>query len=131
MDLRAVVELAPCIGQALRARAEIGWYGYEIRPQSVIDAFWDWMSRRHRWDGSEIRTLVSTSVGTSIGVLIEQLTEPGKGVILQPPVFTGFKPLVDSAGRRVVRNPLTLTADGYRIDFDDLAVKAADPRHRR
>ena len=124
------VEPPPGIGQALRARAETGWYGYETRPPSVIGAFWDWMLRRHQWDGSELRTLVSSSVGTSIGVLVEQLTEPGEGVILQPPVFTDFKPLVTSAGRRVVRNPLTLTADGYRIDFDDLAMKAADPATR-
>jgi len=66
-------------------------------------------------------------VGTSIGVLIEQLTERGDGVILQPPVFTDFKPLITSAGRTVIRNPLVLTEDGYRMDFDDLAQKTADP----
>jgi cystathionine beta-lyase len=69
-------------------------------------------------------------VGTSIGVLIEQLTEPGDGVILQPPVFTDFKPLISSADRVAVRNPLVLTEDGYRMDLDDLADKAADPKNR-
>ncbi len=124
------LEPAPEIIAALEARASGGWYGYETRPRSVFNAFWTWMAARHGWDGSGMRTSVSPSVGTSIGVLIEQLTEPGEGVILQPPVFTDFKPLVASAGRTVVRNPLVLTGDGYRMDFDDLAAKVADPANR-
>ena len=37
---------------------------------------------------------------------------PGDGVIIQPPVFTDFKPLVTSAGRTPVRNALAVTTDG-------------------
>lgn len=121
------VDLAPQIRASIEARAHVGWYGYETRPESLIEAFWEWMSARHGWHGSDLRTSVSPSVGTSIGVLIEQLTEPGDGVILQPPVFTDFKPLVVSAGRSVVRNSLKLTATGYCMDFDDLRAQAADP----
>ena len=124
------VDLAPEVTAALEGRASSGWYGYETRPRNVFDAFWAWMAARHGWDGSGLRISVSPSVGTSIGVLIEQLTEPGEGVILQPPVFTDFKPLITSADRTVVRNPLVLTKDGYRVDFDDLAAKAADPANR-
>ena len=124
------VELAPEVTAVLAARAGSGWYGYETRPPSVLRAFWDWMAVRHRWDGIGLRTSVSPSVGTSIGILIEQLTEVGDGVILQPPVFTDFKPLIASADRTVVRNPLVLTEDGYRMDFDDLAAMAADPANR-
>ncbi len=124
------VDLAPEVTAALGARADRGWFGYETRPPSVIGAFWDWMETRHGWDGSGAQTSVSPSVGTSIGVLIEQLTEPGDGVILQPPVFTDFKPLISTAGRTAVRNPLVLTGDGYRMDFEDLAAKAADSATR-
>lgn len=124
------VELAPAVTIALKARAGVGWYGYETRPQSVIDSFWAWMTARHGWSSTGLQTLVSPSVGTSIGVLIEQLTEPGDGVILQPPVFTDFKPLVLAAGRSVVRNPLVLTENGYRIDLGDLAAHAAEPANR-
>lgn len=124
------IDLAPGVTEALRGRADVGWYGYEIRPESIIAAFWDWMMTRHRWDGSKLHTSVSPSVGTSIGVLIEQLTEPGDGVILQPPVFTDFKTLITAGGRTAVRNPLVSTGDGYRIDFDDLVLKASDPANR-
>ena len=121
------LELAPEVTAVLEARAEAGWYGYETRPRSLLDSFWTWMSARHGWDGSGLRTSLSPSVGTSIGVLIEMLTEPGDGVILQPPVFTDFKPLISAADRTVVRSPLVLTDDGYRLDLDDIAARASDP----
>jgi cystathionine beta-lyase len=124
------LDLAPEVIEALQARATTGWYGYEMRPQSIIEAFWDWMADRHRWDGSGLRTLVSPSVLTSVGAMIEQMTDPGDGVILQPPVFTGFKPVVTAAGRRPVRNALTLTGPGYWMDLDDLAARASDPTTR-
>jgi cystathionine beta-lyase len=124
------VGLAPGITDVLGKRSGVGWYGYETRPDQVIDSFWDWMANRHGWERSGLQTTVSPSVGTSIGVLIEQLTEPGDGVILQPPVFTDFKPIVTAANRTVVRSPLVLTEGGYEMDFDDLAAKAADPATR-
>ncbi len=124
------LDLAPGVVAALQTRARSAWYGYEARPPSVKNAFWEWMTARHGWDGSGLETIVSPSVGTSIGVLIEELTGPGDGVILQPPVFTDFKPLVARAHRTLVRNPLALTDDGYRIDLDGLAAAAEEPTTR-
>jgi cystathionine beta-lyase len=124
------VDLPPGVTAALEERAGAGWFGYEMRPRRLIETFWAWMAERHGWDGSGMHTSVSPSVGTSMGVVIEELTDPGDGIILQPPVFTDFKPLVSSANRRVVRNPLVLSDVGYRMDLDDLAVKAADPANR-
>ena len=121
------VDLAPGITAALEARSESAWYGYEMRPRGLAESFWEWAASRHGWDGSGLTTSVSPSVGTSIGVLIAELTEPGEGVLIQPPVFTDFKPLITSANRTAVRNPLMLTEDGYRMDLDDLEAKAADP----
>ena len=124
------VELAPAVVEALNARAATGWYGYETRPDSILDAFRSWVANRHGWDISRLHRVVSPSVGTSIGVLIDEVTEPGDGVILQPPVFTDFKTLIASGERMVVRSPLVLTDDGYRIDFDDLEAQASERRNR-
>ncbi len=121
------VELAPSITAALVQRAGIGWYGYETRPTDVVESFWLWMLTRHQWDGAGLTTVVSPSVGTSIGVMIEQMTDAGHGVILQPPVFTDFKPLIVASGRKVVQNPLVLKDGRYEMDFDDLEAKTADP----
>ena len=124
------IDLAPGIREALVQRAELGWYGYEARSESVLDAFWEWMEARHGWTGTESTVSVSPSVGTSVGAMIELLSEAGDGVIIQPPVFTDFKPLVVNAGRRVVRNPLVLTDRGYRMDLDHLDRVAAEESTR-
>ena len=124
------IEVAPAISEALRSRAGTGWYGYETRPDTAISEFWSWMAARHDWDGSQLATVVSPSVGTSIGVLLDLFTDPGSGVILQPPAFSDFKALVAAAGRRVVRNPVELTPQGYRMDLDGLAASASDPSTR-
>jgi cystathionine beta-lyase len=124
------VALAPPVVDALRERAASGWYGYETRPESVVDSFWAWMATRHGWERNGLRTVVSPSIGTSMGVLIEQLTEPGDGVILQPPVFTDFKPIVTSAHRKVARNSLIFTDGGYLMDLENLQSVASDPSTR-
>lgn len=124
------VELAPEITAAMAERADVKWYGYESRPPVVIGAFWDWMDRRHGWSGDGLEATVSPSIGTSIGVLIDQHTSQGDGIVIQPPVFTDFKPLVTRADRSVVRNALTLEGHGYRMDLEDLESKTAHPSSR-
>lgn len=120
--------LAPPLVEALRERAAVGWYGYESRPDSLLDLFWAWAAERHGWERGDLQATVSPSVGTSIGVLLEHVTTPGDRVLLQPPVFTDFKPLVRASGCEVARNPLVLGEDGrHRMDVDHLEEVAADP----
>ncbi|MEN8040238.1 MAG: aminotransferase class I/II-fold pyridoxal phosphate-dependent enzyme [Actinomycetota bacterium] len=121
------VDLAPTVKAALTDRATAGWYGYETRPDALLEVFWEWMQSRHGWDGTGLQVTISPSIGTSIGVLMEMLTDEGDGVLLQPPVFTDFKPLVTRLHRSVAKNSLLLTSDGYRMDLDDLEAKASDP----
>ncbi|MFT6803401.1 MAG: cystathionine beta-lyase [Nitriliruptoraceae bacterium] len=122
--------LAAPIVEAITQRAATGWYGYEARPQALYDAFTTWVSDRHGWDVTPLRRAVSPSVATSIGVLLEHLCAPGDGVVLQPPVFTDFKPLVTAAGTRLVRNALVLGEDGYAMDLEQLTevTRPADVR---
>ena len=96
----------------------------------MLASFWQWMHRRHGWSETGLQTSVSPSVGTSIGAVIEMLTEPCDGVILQPPVFTDFKPLINRAERIPIRSPLQLVDGRYRMDLDDLATQAAEPRNK-
>jgi cystathionine beta-lyase len=59
-------------------------------------------------------------------VLIEELTDEGDGVILQPPVFTDFKPIVAKLHRRIARNSLVFSDGGYVMDLDDLEAQAVN-----
>jgi len=117
----------PSVAAAIERRAAEPWYGYETRPADLVDAFRAWTASRHGWQQVGLEASVSPSVGTSIAVLIEMLTDPGDGVIIQPPVFTDFKPLVTRAGRTAVRNPLVEDEGRYGMDLDGLAALAAEP----
>lgn len=119
------VPVAPAIVEAVRSRAATGWFGYEMRPD-VTSAFWEWKRRRQAWSETGLTTMVSPSVATSIGVLLELHSEPGDGVVLQPPVFTDFKPLIQSAGRVVKRAPLAFADGRYEVDIDAVRKAAAD-----
>lgn len=124
------VTLAPEVNNALEARASRGWFGYETRPDVLKDAFWAWMATRHPSSEGGLRTMIGQSVGTSIGVLVEQLIEPSEGVILQPPVSGDFKPLVASADETVVRNPRVMSEGGYGLGLDGLVNKTGDQATR-
>ncbi|NND04601.1 MAG: aminotransferase class I/II-fold pyridoxal phosphate-dependent enzyme [Acidimicrobiia bacterium] len=117
--------IAQPIRAAIEERAKSGWYGYESRPGQIKDAFWEWMESRHGWSRDGLTTIVSPSVGSSIGVLINELTDEGDGVLIQPPVFTDFKPLIVTSNRTVVRNPLVLDGDDYTMDLEGLRATAA------
>ena len=121
------LDLAPQITEGLVSRATTGWYGYQTRSAALSENFWAWMQQRHQWDGHGLQTLVSPSVGSSLGILLEQMTQPGDNVILQPPVFTDFKTLVNSAQRTVVRNGLLFENGQYEMDFTGLETLAAQP----
>jgi cysteine-S-conjugate beta-lyase len=112
---------------ALASRAQIGWYGYEVRPTSTVAAFRTWSERRHGWDPGDFDIAVSPSLGTSIGAALELVTEPGDAVILQPPVFTDFKPLVTRSHRKVARNSLMLDDGRYVMDFESFEALAERP----
>ena len=117
--------IAPPVVRALEVRSQAGWYGYEVRPQGTIDLFRSWMQRRHGWQIGDAHVLTSPSLGTSIGAALEIVTQPGKAVVLQPPVFTDFKPLVASSHRKVSRNSLVFEAGHYTMDLGGLEAAAA------
>ena len=48
------------------------------------------------------------------------MTAPGDGVVVQTPIYPPFLKTIETAGRRVVDNPLGSAADGYPLDVDGL-----------
>lgn len=123
MDFRA----PQAVVDALAARVAHGIFGYEYRPDSYFDALVGWYDRRHGWRIDPHQIAVSPSVLSAISILIHQHSAEGEGVILQPPVFFEFQSVIRSSHRRRVKNPLKLVDGQYRMDFEDLEAKAADP----
>lgn len=123
--------VAEPIRAALRARVDHAVFGYAQTPASYEQAIIDWYTGRHNWRVDRAAICFSPGVVAGISYLLELLTVPGDGVIIQPPVYHVFARQIAEAGRRVVNNPLRRDADGYyTMDFDDLAAKAAEPGNK-
>lgn len=123
--------VAEPIRRALAARVEHAVFGYAVTPESYFSAVCGWYARRHNWQINPETICFSPGVVAGVSYLLALLTEPGNGVIIQPPVYHVFARQIAEAGRRVVDNPLRLGADGrYEMDFADLAQKAADPNNK-
>lgn len=126
MDLKA----PPAVIANLQKRAAHGIYGYESRPESYFTALESWYQNRHDWEIDRRSIEPCPSILNAISILINQHSDEGDGVILQPPVFFEFRMVVRSNARKVVKNPLKLVVGRYQMDFADLEAKAADPDNK-
>ncbi|MDR0764926.1 MAG: PatB family C-S lyase [Synergistaceae bacterium] len=117
MDFRS----APEITEALRERAGFGVFGYPTeQTEKYRTAVANWERRRHGWDVSSDDVGLMPGVVTGISVALCELTAPGDGVVVQPPVYPPFFREIRHNGRRVVENPLRETDRGYVMDLEHL-----------
>ena len=126
MDLKS----PPAVIEALQKRASHGIYGYEYRPESFYDAMLAWYRDRYGWEIHREHIEPSPSILSAVSILINQHSNEGDGVIIQPPVFFEFRMVIRSNRRKVVKNPLKLVNGHYQIDFEDLERKASDPNNK-
>jgi cystathionine beta-lyase len=106
--------------EALKRRADHGIFGYTLEPESYYRAVMEWMKRNHGWAIRRGWMLPAHGVVPSIKLALQAYSQPGEGVIIQPPVYYPFKESILSNDRRVVENPLRLDGSRYTMDFDQL-----------
>ena len=123
MDLKA----PPAVIKQLESRVAHGIYGYETKPESHFLALETWYRNRHGWKINQQHIEPCPSILNAISILINQHSSEGDGVILQPPVFFEFRMVIRNSYRKIVKNPLKLMDGQYKIDFNDLEIKASDP----
>lgn len=110
----------PCVQQALAERVAHPVYGYTLADPAVYEAIMDWQWRRHGWRVEKEWITLLPGVVPGLDLCVQALTQPGEGVVAQPPVYNPIFECAARNGRRVVANPL-VWADGYqRMDFDQL-----------
>lgn len=126
MDLKA----PPAVINALQKRVAHGIFGYESRPESYFNALEAWYQNRHGWQIERQQIEPCPSILNAVSILINQHSNAGEGIILQPPVFFEFRMVIKSNNRRIVKNPLKLIDGRYHMDFADLKAKAADPNNK-
>ncbi len=121
---------APEIREGLKTYIDTVIQGYTDPTQAYFDAVLDWQRRRHGYEGKQEWIVTTSGVVPAIFFLVNLLTEPGDGIIIQQPVYYPFSLAAKLTGRRLVNNALIRKEETYEIDFDDLEAKARDPRNK-
>lgn len=112
--------------EAIAERTEQGIYGYTTRPKSYFQSVSDWMERRHNWRLEEDLLVHSPGVVFAVGLIIQEFTNPGDKIIIQPPVYYPFYSVIENNDRRIVSNPLKYKNGKYMMDYEGLLNKIDD-----
>ncbi len=123
MDFRC----PPAVIEALEMRVAHGIFGYTKPADSYFEAVMEWMEQYYGWKIEQEWMTLAAGVVPAINTMIQGMLQPGDKVIIQPPVYYPFAMGIVNNGMEVVENALLVENGRYLIDFDDLAVKAADP----
>ena len=116
------VEVPDFIKEAVVARINEGGlgYGFYDEPIPVLEAFKSRMSHAFDWNVETSDVLRVHDVIQGLEWVLDTLTPPGSGIVLQTPVYPPFYSRVEGTGRTWVANPLMEPEDGWALDVDPL-----------
>lgn len=120
----------PEIVESLKRLADDHILGYTIATPDYLDAVCQWMKERNGWAISPEWIVGSPGVVSAFFAAVRAFSEPGDGVIVMSPVYYPFYYAMERNGRKIVKSPLILEGANYRIDFEDLELKAKAERNR-
>lgn len=110
----------PAITQAIMKRVEHGVFGYTVQSEAYFNSIINWLNRRYNWIVSKEEINYVPGVVKGFSIAIEEFTEVGDNIIIQPPVYHPFRIMTKALNRNVVNNPLILENGQYKMDFDGL-----------
>ncbi len=94
MDFKAPPEVV----EVLRERVDHGIFGYTRRFAPYREAIAGWFERRHGWRPDTEWIRHTPGVVPALSAAILAFTQPGDGVLVQPPVYYPFlQPLPEGA----------------------------------
>jgi cystathionine beta-lyase len=106
--------------KAVLDRAAHGIYGYERRPSSFAEAVLNWLKQRQDWEIDPAWLIHTPGVVSGLTLSVLAVTEPGEGVVIQPPVYPPFYRILQANGRVPVENPLVEENGRYVMNLDQL-----------
>ena len=112
--------------EALRQRVDQGFFGYTCPPEALRLLIRERLQRQYRWyiQDEELFFLPGLVCGLNLSFL--SFTNPGEGVLVQPPVYHHFVKDPVLHGRALVDPPLVPRGDTYEIDFDAFEQSITD-----
>jgi len=113
-------ETAPPIRSALQRAIDRSDFGYAA-PKEIGPAFAGFASSFLQWDVDPQTVFAVPDVMSGVSQALHLLTQPGDGVVINPPVYPPFFEVIAYEERRIVDVPLVEnTASGWLIDLDGL-----------
>jgi cystathionine beta-lyase len=106
--------------KTLRKRLDHEILGYTFRPQSYFSSIINWLKERHNWQIEKEWICFSPGIVPALNFCTMAFSEPGDGIILQPPVYHPFYPAVELHGRKLIYNPLAEIDSNWEMDFESL-----------
>ena len=120
-------DLARPVIDAVTGALALGDCGYGLTG-ALDEVFAGFAADRLGWAADPARVFAIPDVMTGLAEVIQALTPPGAGVVINPPVYPPFWFRFGFSGRRIVEAPLARDADGrYDLDPDALDRALSEP----
>lgn len=119
------------VQRAILERAKHPVYGYTIREPKFKESIVKWVTVRHQWAIEPHWIEYSPGVVPALAFSVLAFTQPGDGIIIQPPIYPPFYSVVAHNERKLALNPLKKTPQGrYEIDFEHFEQLAQKPENK-
>ncbi|HOG19168.1 MAG TPA: MalY/PatB family protein [Salinivirgaceae bacterium] len=106
---------------SIKKRLDHEILGYTFRSDVFYKSIIDWHKKRHGWQLKKEWLSFSPGVVAGFAIAIEQLTDIGDKIIVQPPVYFPFFQTINALNRVTVNNPLKLENGRLNMNFDNLS----------
>ena len=117
-------DLAEPVVAALRAAVDRSDCGYATL-DGIGETFAAFAAARHGWTVDPGRVHLVPDVMAGFDAIVALATEPGDGVVINPPVYPPFFQHIGFARRRVVEVPLVREGGRWELDFAGLEAAFA------
>ncbi|MBR1931068.1 MAG: pyridoxal phosphate-dependent aminotransferase [Lachnospiraceae bacterium] len=112
------------VQDALTEQIAHGIFGYSEVQEPYFEIVRDWIQKHYHWQVEERWMIKTPGIVLALAMAVKAYTEPGDGVLIQPPVYYPFSEVIEDNARRIIRNTLVLGEDHrYHIDFEDFEAK--------
>ena len=116
--------LAQPVREVLQAAVAADDCGYP-HPVGLGAAFAGFARPRYGWEVAPDAVMLLPDVMVGVTEVLRAVTEPGDGVVVNPPVYAPFFSAIREIGREVVEAPLVAGADRFELDLDALEAAFA------
>lgn len=112
--------------EALQQRVAHGIFGYAHDVPGLKESIINWLDQRYHWQVEAEHLVLVAGVVPGFNMAAQAMQPPGRGVLIQTPVYPPFLETPANASMPMLVNELVCQADGsYAIDFDAFEAAAA------